>query len=99
MILYNQENIISYSWSGSLPMNGHTGSTQRSYSLSPPNTNRSAISRGLWVRGVGNKDKSGASKSPFFWRSSSESSGGSTKMVNIFYNIYDLNFYCNISVV
>ena len=83
MILYNQENFISYSWSGSLPITGHNGSAQRSYSLSPSDMNRSALSRGLWIRGGGNKDKKEKTKSSLFWRSSSESSGSSTRMVNI----------------
>lgn len=54
--------------------------------------NRSASSRGLWIRGSGNKDKKGRSKSSFFWRSSSESSGRSSKSVS---KPQILNFDCN----
>lgn len=69
------------SWSGPISTRGHSGSAQhRSYSLSPSDMNRSALSRGLWIRGNGNKDKSGRTKPSFLWRSSSESSGRSTKM-------------------
>ena len=73
------------SWSGSILMTDRRNESshqQRSYSLSPSDMNRSALSRGLWVRGSGNRDKKGRSKSSFFWRSSSESSGRSSKSVS-----------------
>ena len=73
-----------YSWSGSILTTDHRNESahhQRSYSLSPSDMNRSASSRGLWIRGSGNKDKKGRSKSSFFWRSTSESSGRSSKSV------------------
>ena len=73
------------SWSGSILTTDHRNESahhQRSYSLSPSDMNRSASSRGLWIRGSGNKDKRGRSKSSFFWRSSSESSGRSSKSVS-----------------
>jgi hypothetical protein len=68
------------SWSGVQPTSASNGgSQQRSYSLSPSDINRSALSRGLWVRGNGNKDMAGRNRPSFFWRSSSESSERSPK--------------------
>ena len=81
--LFKTKSSSIHSWSGLPPVTGHNGSTQRSYSLSPSDMNRSAISRGLWIRNGGNKDKKEKNNSSFFWRSSSESSSSSSKMVII----------------
>ena len=83
------------SWSGSILMTDRRNESshqQRSYSLSPSDMNRSALSRGLWVRGSGNRDKKGRSKSSFFWRSSSESSGRSSKSVSSLISLYVCTF-------